>query len=820
MAKLKLPFELEKPSSNEYVTQASQIGHNNSSLSEYLDVLQEQINDAVSEEDVAELNQKINETSAQVVEIVGGEITIPIEKGEYTEGYYYNNYLKKTSYSGSPTPVIYQPVDVSAYVGETITIEITWDAYTDSSWCTLIGFRANNDIDSAVTPKGLVTEHAAHASAVNNHVTLEVEVLDNYLCIGTRDKNATINIYIEEETEGKISELEGEITELGGKIESAITEEDVDATLSPSSTNPIQNKAVNDAIAPILDIPVTLTLEKGTAENGYYYSNWAKKTEYTGSPSPKVYAPIDVSAYVGNILHLVVTWSTYTDSSWSYLLQFKSNSDVSAGGGMSGQILERTAHESAVNNRVEIDVEILDNFLLLGARNESTQIEVSVDYIQKGKIGQLEELVPIRRFVATNGNDENDGSESAPFATISQALKVTSDVVIKEGTYDVSSIDFSRNPSRKFTIQGEGDVALFAGTKILSEEGTLVNGYTKVYAASVSGTFNRHWIFQWGVDDEDTLISAAERTAYHRRQVYRCGFTAIVKVNSIAEIESYDGYAYYYDNGTLYYSRPSAVNENNYLWYANTNFLSGTNGKSLNMRGIKLFGASFNILDTVDSIIEGCAALGCYGGYGWSLDRSVNLLMIKCEAARAETNGSVNTGDGFNVHINQNANPNVEHCSFELRNCWSHDNWNDGYSDHEGCEGYINGGLYEHNCVGGAGGGITPAYGAHDVIKDAICQGNNGFGLMYTGDGTKTSYETGTFGTAHVVSVISRYNMKDGFNIPPSSENAIVDIVNCVSYNNEQYGYRAITGTMRCIGCIAENNTSGTYSNVENIASE
>lgn len=36
MAKLKLPFELEKPSSNEYVTQASQIGYGNSNVEEEL----------------------------------------------------------------------------------------------------------------------------------------------------------------------------------------------------------------------------------------------------------------------------------------------------------------------------------------------------------------------------------------------------------------------------------------------------------------------------------------------------------------------------------------------------------------------------------------------------------------------------------------------------------------------------------------------------------------------------------------------------------------------------------------------------------------
>lgn len=45
MARLKLPFELEKPSSNEYVTQASEIGHNGQPLDEALSAL-----DSISKE--------------------------------------------------------------------------------------------------------------------------------------------------------------------------------------------------------------------------------------------------------------------------------------------------------------------------------------------------------------------------------------------------------------------------------------------------------------------------------------------------------------------------------------------------------------------------------------------------------------------------------------------------------------------------------------------------------------------------------------------------------------------------------------------------
>lgn len=39
MAKLQLPFELQKPDSNTFVTQATEIGHNGKSVSDELDAL-------------------------------------------------------------------------------------------------------------------------------------------------------------------------------------------------------------------------------------------------------------------------------------------------------------------------------------------------------------------------------------------------------------------------------------------------------------------------------------------------------------------------------------------------------------------------------------------------------------------------------------------------------------------------------------------------------------------------------------------------------------------------------------------------------------
>jgi hypothetical protein len=151
----------------------------------------------------------------------------------------------------------------------------------------------------------------------------------------------------------------------------------------------------------------------------------------------------------------------------------------------------------------------------------------------------------------------------------------------------------------------------------------------------------------------------------------------------------------------------------------------------------------------------------------------------------------------------------VKYTTFTLENCWSHDNWNDGYSDHEGCEGFINGGLFEYNCIGGQGAGITPAYGAHDTIIAAICQ-NNKIGVRYTnGGGT-------TIGSMTVNSVVSRNNISDGFAAATSYD--YVTFINCVAYNNTEKGFANYGATkFTCINCKSIDNGTAFYGDIVSI---
>ena len=136
------------------------------------------------------------------------------------------------------------------------------------------------------------------------------------------------------------------------------------------------------------------------------------------------------------------------------------------------------------------------------------------------------------------------------------------------------------------------------------------------------------------------------------------------------------------------------------------------------------------------------------------------------------------TGDGFNMTPQIGTErPFAKDSTHTLIDCWSHDNRDDGYSDHGRSEGTIIGGLYEHN----GKGGIAPAIGSHDTAYHAVVR-SNASGVLLAGNtlgdgGIGTQVEC--FG---VVAIGNAYN----FNCVASadSSNLCVMVLNqCISRN-------------------------------------
>jgi hypothetical protein len=245
-------------------------------------------------------------------------------------------------------------------------------------------------------------------------------------------------------------------------------------------------------------------------------------------------------------------------------------------------------------------------------------------------------------------------------------------------------------------------------------------------------------------------ISQEERRPEQRGRATRLNDTFIRKIRSIssidgavAEIEralTEDGrYMYHLDGTTLYYSRPSALSATNPLVRPTakaTLFNNVTSGMTFIMTGIHTRFLEFNIDMSVNSVITDCISEFALGAGAFTYDGSLNMTFRRCEASCC-CQGS--TGDGFNGHADNvtgyaDGDAEAKCCTCRLEQCWSHDNYDDGFSDHQRCESNVIGGLYEYN----GKGGIVPSYGSHCTCYNVESRHNcNGFLSTGTPDATE-----------------------------------------------------------------------------------
>ena len=441
--------------------------------------------------------------------------------------------------------------------------------------------------------------------------------------------------------------------------------------------------------------------------------------------------------------------------------------------------------------------------------------------------GDIEEKYDIL-YVGTNGNDANAGnSTSYPLATINAALeKGAKTIIMLPGRYEALTCDLSKTSHAEIHLQAyantnEKVIIRNIGREIAKSE-ELVSGYTKVYKA-LNGTINTYntndvWIIQDFVNEASTLITDEDRHPCQRGMTYRCDSTRIVKTSAstleaaLTEIENSDDYKFFYDESTstYYFSRPQEVDSSHPISVlGRTSFLQNTNRQhSLYITGIELDGFYMALLKTNNSVISDCKVKNVAAAGGFRYDRSVNATFIKCEAQHVQ-NGS--NGDGFNGHSESTGDFDSKQTVVELRDCWAHDNFDDGYSDHERSEIAIHGGLYEWN----GKAGVTPSYGSHCSCVNVYSR-NNYAGFYYTGAATQA--EGGKYGQMICYNCVAENNRrggtKTGFKVANTGNNMI--LVNCKSINNEKgFDISSDAGTATLIDCGSLNNDtvlSGTTS--------
>lgn len=400
-------------------------------------------------------------------------------------------------------------------------------------------------------------------------------------------------------------------------------------------------------------------------------------------------------------------------------------------------------------------------------------------------------------YVSVNGNDESGtGTSDSPFATVNHALEEgASTILVKAGAYK-QTINIGLAKSDKIWIYKEttnGIVTFMPPNAVLAETEEPVAGYTKVYKAPFTGTFSESniWLFQDSVPDSNTLISDDERHPLQRGYVHRCHDTKITRTSAtdlsdaLQAIETYDGYLWFYDstNSELYFSRPMAVSETNPICgsFNDALFTGNNRSKSIDLLGINVKYMRVNFDSLAYGHAKNCKVSNVFGAGCFTYNYCEDAVFDCCEAERA-FNGT--NGDGFNGHGVNTGEPQAKITHGTLISCWSHDNRDDGFSDHERCESLIIGGLYEYNHLGG---GIAPSTGSHTECHNAYARKNGEAGFVYMND--TPSAEGGVGGQLICYDCVAENNTiwtghtQAGFKI--TSNNNIGIFVNCKSIGQD-----------------------------------
>lgn len=434
-------------------------------------------------------------------------------------------------------------------------------------------------------------------------------------------------------------------------------------------------------------------------------------------------------------------------------------------------------------------------------------ISVGDNYLTKGTIDQLNEwerqsikggrptvgTTAVVYVDAVNGNDTNPGTtESGALATFAAAFAKTgvdTTIVLIGDTTERLNIKSKSNQRSVRLIGKRGKInRIICGTKI--DTGTLVAGTTNVYQTPLSSfsTADRFQLFQHEVFDESTLIPDNERHPLQRGKTYRCDSTKITRVTSLDAVKTSEGYTFFYDTDAqiLYVKiKEGTTLAANPVYIPGGSGISGNDGSvAFEMVNIECWYGSISLRFCHGGRAIDCAVKYALGGGAWSWDAAIGLELIRCEAARAFSGSG--TGDGFNAHSTTTDPALAKHTVATMIDCWSHDNNDDGYSDHERCETTIIGGLFEYNVKAG----LTPAYGCHDTISNAYCRKNvnNGIALV----GGASAVEGGRGSQIFVMSCICENNTNNYY--VSGTGNGTSDLntgkfVNCVSLNASAVGY-------------------------------
>lgn len=416
-------------------------------------------------------------------------------------------------------------------------------------------------------------------------------------------------------------------------------------------------------------------------------------------------------------------------------------------------------------------------------------------------------------YISPNGDDKNDGlSISSPFATINHALELGHDRILLIGGKYEQTIDLSKATGMHIQIESvtrDSRPVFVDPDCVLVESATLENG---VYHATIDVSIpsSNAWIYQDDVPDLETTISDNERMPLQRGKSERCEDTKIERCGSdnlqdaLGEITNAptNVYKWYLDDTTLYFSAPNAPSEQNPICYSPGNglFSNGDRSISLTINGIKCKYISLNVENLCDVSLADCQASNIYGWGAIGYSNTLNAKFLRCEASRCYINGN---GDGFNADVSNTGEHFAKHYSATLIDCWSHDNCDDGYSNHRHAESTIIGGLFEYN----GKGGLTPSYGEHCSCYNVYSR-HNYSGFLCAGEAEQA--EGGKYTQLSCYNCVAESNDRGGhyagFVVKDNGNRMI--LIDCKSINNTNSYYVGQNATAKMTDCTTIGQTT------------
>jgi hypothetical protein len=399
-------------------------------------------------------------------------------------------------------------------------------------------------------------------------------------------------------------------------------------------------------------------------------------------------------------------------------------------------------------------------------------------------------------WVSPSGSDGGSGSSSQPFATITRAaaeLGGTGTIYLAAGDYGNQQINAYNVRDLKIVGGADSDFnrSMFRyGTQLSL---SAVSGRTSVFSAPLTRTVS--WLWVDGIADEQTLVPYNEQHSLLNGRAHRLECTKVWHIpadnlgDALDLIEMSATPVCWRDTSTntVYLSLPDGADINSEVYGAFDDIGLFSNNRPIwtpeahiELVGIDIRYGHINTKSFRTSSLTDVRVVGA-GLDGFDIGNWAELSL--CSAGGSGSGGGL--GDGFNAH---------NHAIWTYKDCYGHDNWDDGESSHENCKATGWGNIMEYN----GGSGFTPALGAQEILHNCLSRknatsafrtGNKKGGFQVASDPTETDPGIITSMEAYnCVSIGDRNGFYDGTaSVAPSQRRLIA--VNCRVFDAEETAY-------------------------------